>query len=273
MSKRLSGLLSVTIILLTAFGSLNTPVRLLHEHLRKIGLESQDWARIVLVITASLLVMLGSELSERRARRAKRRLMSFQSCTKATLSPDGSGERTSEFQNLRAEARVSIFSMGIGMTQFSSNLSLLDKLVDDKLQVRLLMMDSGILIQHQGKMSNEVAVTGNYFSRYFSREAYDSDLSSSLRRLRAYVNDERKPQRSDQVDLRLYPHFLALNFTAVDEATKDGKILLEFCLPFTDMRVRMLFTRQEHQQAYDVVIDWVERLWKRSRPAGKSDRA
>ena len=102
------------------------------------------------------------------------------------------------------------------------------------------------------------------FSAFFLRTGYGSDIRTSLARLKELVAEATSPGVLGSVELRIYPYFLPMNFTAVDESG-DGRILLEYCLPFSDQRLRMLLSKQRDGDLFLGVMENCERLWGMSK--------
>ncbi len=186
-----------------------------------------------------------------------------------TLEPDGAGTRIDDFRSLRAQAQQSLYVMGVGMTLFSSDVTLMRTLLKRRLSVRLLMIDPNVIARSQNRSvrqnSISVSVTEELFSAFFSRTGYGSDIRTSLSRLKERVAEVGALEGAGSIELRVYPYFLPMNFTAIDESG-SGKILIEFCLPFSDQRLRMLFSGQRDKKVFDSIMENCEELWEKSTP-------
>jgi len=195
-------------------------------------------------------------------------LVSQSTVSMVTLEPDGAGTRTDDFRTLRTEAQRSIYVMGVGMTLFSTDVTLMRRLLQRPLSIRLLMIDPDVISQSKSQRarrdSPSVSIMDDSFSAFFSRRGYGSDIRTSLARLKELVAEATSPYVPGSIELRIYPYFLPMNFTAVDESG-DGRILLEFCLPFSDQRLRMLFSKQRDGNLFLRVTENCERLWSISK--------
>lgn len=184
-----------------------------------------------------------------------------------TLEPDGAGTRIDDFRSLRAQALSSLYVMGVGMTLFSSDVTLMRMLLRRRLSVRLLMIDPDVIARSKTRRlrqdSASVSITEKAFSAFFSRTGYASDIRTSLSRLKERVSEVAALEGAGSIELRIYPYFLPMNFTAIDEAG-NGKILVEFCLPFSDQRLRMLFLKQRDKKVFDSIMENCEKLWNMS---------
>lgn len=262
--------IAVLLAAISVFDFLESPVNWLHSHLPLIG-GNKDWARIILVIATTLVVYLGFVLTDLLNSRSRRSIVdSITMVPTVTIAADGSHDRIGDFRRLRADARSSIYVMGIGATYFSSDTTLLKELLARNLTVRVLVMSPSV-IKIPGKKEAAIAsnsyamrVMDDVFDKFFARAKYSSDVKSSCERLTALAQELKSTGSSVQLEVRAYSYFLPFNFTAIDIA-KDGKVLLEFCIPFSDQRLRMLFSAKEHPDAFKRVIDCAEYLWKQSK--------
>lgn len=201
-------------------------------------------------------------------------LVSQDTVSMVTLEPDGAGTRIDDFRSLRTEATRSLYVMGVGMTLFSVDITLMRTLLKRGLSVRLLMIDPSVIAtsrsQRARKDSPNVSMMEESFSSFFSRKGYGSDVRASLSRLRELVAGAGTLEGAGSVELRIYPYFLPMNFTAIDESI-GGKILLEFCLPFSDQRLRMLLSKKRDGKLFGRVIENCERLWNISTPISSAN--
>ena len=194
-------------------------------------------------------------------------LVSQSAVSMLTLEPDGAGTRIDDFRSLRTDAKHSLYVMGVGMTLFSVDVTLMRTLLKRGLSVRLLMIDPDVIAmsrsQRARKGSSSVSIMEESFSNFFSRKGYGRDVSTSLSRLKELVAGAVDVEGAGSIELRIYPYFLSMNFTAIDESV-SGKILLEFCLPFSDQRLRMLLSKERDGDLFVQVMENCERLWNRS---------
>jgi len=194
-------------------------------------------------------------------------LVSQSAASIVTLEPDGAGTRIDDFRSLRAKAQSSLYVMGIGMTLFSSDVTLMRTLLKKSLSIRFLMIDPDVIVRSKTKRIRKdlgsVSITEKLFSAFFSRTGYASDIQTSLSRLKERVAEAATSEHTGSIELRIYPYFLPMNFTAIDES-ESGIILVEFCLPFSDQRLRVLFSKQRNKEMFGAIIDNCEKLWKMS---------
>ena len=262
--------MAVALAAISVFDFLESPVNWLHSHLPFIG-ENKDGARIILVIATTLVVYLAFVLIDLLNKRSCRSIVdSITMVPIVTIAADGSHDRIGDFRKLRADARSSIYVMGIGATYFSSDTTLLKGLLARNLTVRVLVMSPSVIKMPEkrepAKASNSFAmrVMADVFDMFFARAKYSSDVKSSSERLTVLAQELKSADSAVQLEVRAYPYFLPFNFTAID-IEKGGKVLLEFCIPFSDQRLRMLFSAKEHSDAFKRVIDCAEDLWNKSK--------
>lgn len=193
-------------------------------------------------------------------------LLNYENINTIYFSPDGSGERIVDFQQVRAGAKKTIYVMGVGMTYFSSDLSFLRKLLGNNIKVRLLIQDPAIFTENQqGEESSKIFnVNTDHFDDYFSRTGYCNDIKSSMGRLDKFIKT-RKETKNDNgsIELRSYPYLFPLNYTMADEK-ENGSILLEFIIPFSDHRMRTKIVKSENPEMYNLIIEDLEAIWSRS---------
>ncbi len=184
-----------------------------------------------------------------------------------TLEPDVAGTRIDDFRQLRMRAKHSLYGMGVGMTFLSADATHMHALLRRGLSIRLLMIDPAVIATSRSrraeKDSPSVSMMQDAFDALFSRKGYGSDVRTSLSRLKGLVGVVAALKNAGPVELRVYPYFLPMNFTAIDEFG-NGEILMEFCLPFSDQRLRMLFTQKHDGQVFKRVMENCETLWTMS---------
>ena len=265
-------LLFVIIIvnLMSYFSDLKT---IIENFIRNCGVTNQTLLDAFVIFAISVCVLvLYFIFSTIKREITKRKLIIHQIETPITFSPGGSGERITDFQNLRASAKESIIVMGVGMTYFSSDLSLLDKLIERQLNVRLLMMNPNVIGPESTdeeseficNMKSNFHISNDYFDEFFSRKNYFTDIRSSYERLVNFIEQRITDSvRKGKVELRTYPYLIPMNITAADE-NKGGSLLLEFCLPFTDHRVRLNLSKKLGYEIYKLVVDDINKLWRKS---------
>ena len=115
------------------------------------------------------------------------------------------------------------------------------------------------------KDSPDFSVMDVSFNSFFSRTGYADEVHSSFSRLKERVSDVRNEAGSGSIELRTYPYFLPMNFTAIDEE-HSGEVLLEFCLPFSDQRLRMLLSKSRDNELFTRLMENCEDLWNMSTP-------
>jgi hypothetical protein len=262
-------IVSIILAVITVYAFFETPLNALHGFLGKYGLANKDWARCILVFFTTLLTLILVWIISFLLKRTKTLLINIKTKPRALWAEDASGERIHDFQTLRIQATESIYVMGIGATYFSNDLSLLNRLLEKDLEVRILIMDPSVIASSRSARSRKdtpgMMIMEDSFDAFFVREGYHSDVKSSCSRLVNYVAGKRSENPQAKIELRLYRDLMPLNFTAIDE-TGNGKILLEFCLPFSDKRLRMHFSKQYQEEVYKEILEITDNMWKNARP-------
>jgi len=169
---------------------------------------------------------------------------------------DASGERIQAFRELRSRAKKSILVMGIGLTYFSADLSFLESLLERDLTVRLLMIDPDIV--------SKIFIKQELFDEYFNRRGYSEEVRSSLNRLIDFIQRRKKQAKKGKIFLKKYSYFIPMNVTIVDEKHKNGQMLIEFCLPFSEWRLSSFFSLSQHKEFFETISNRVEELWNKS---------
>jgi len=160
--------------------------------------------------------------------------------------------------------------MGIGMTNFSSDLTYLKTLLEKDLKVRLLMIDPEIISQPNQEPNEDYStiIKSNLFDDYFNRQGYNADIRSSFSRLRTFILERKKIQnKKGIVFLEKYPCFIPMNVTIIDEKSdkKDsGRMLIEWCLPFSDWRISNRLSSSQHKEFFKVINKTIQKLWDKS---------
>ena len=226
---------------------------------------------VTFAVSLLALVVLLSIVGYFIERRYRKRLRIYTGSVESVLWQDASGERISEFQRLRSDAENSTLVMGIGLTFFSRDLSYLETLLARGLIVRILMIDPDIICQaRRARKRNHVhsiTIESGLFNDYFVRQGYDTDIRTSFNTLKGFVLKRKKiKNKRGQVSFKKYPYFIPMNVTIIDESNKNGRgrMLLEWCLPFSDWRMSSRLSRSEHREFFEVVNKKMEELWNRS---------
>lgn len=250
----------VILLLASATGILSyfTDLReALKNFLNWVGIQSNFIIDILSVCLLILFFMsIFSILKSYIDRKNRKKLSIYDSNVGTVLWADASGERIREFQELRADAKKSMLVMGVGMTFFSQDLRNLETLLDENLTVRLLMIDPRSITD------------ATAFNNFFSRPGYDIDVRTSYDRLVNYISNRSKNNnRKGRVFLKTYSYLLPMNVTVIDERTDDsgGRMLIEWCFPFSDWRLSSRFSRIKDGQMFDTIMRNIEDLWINSR--------
>lgn len=264
---------SILLAVTTVFGAFESPVKWIQEQLMTIGIANPDWARATLVCIVALVVFLCVVTFQAINRRLRTSIVTTVTANPVVkISADVSGERIDDFRTLRAEAKASMYVMGIGATSFSSDTSLLNKLLQRGLKIRILTMSPFVIkgpLDGQARPSNDMQmeVFANAFDDLFARPQYHAEVMSSYMRLSGIPNANWGEDGDEKLQIHAHRYCLPINLTAIDEGP-NGKVLLEYCLPFSDQRLRMLFSATAHPEAYAVVMQFAENLWARSEKFG-----
>lgn len=235
------------------------------------NIESQ-WAVDLVTFALSLLaiVIILSLIGYFLERRSRRRLRIYTRSVESVLWRDASGERISEFQKLRSNANNSILVMGIGLTFFSNDLSYLKTLLEREVTVRILMIDPDIISQDRNnpEYGHSIVIESGLLNDYFVRPEYDADIRSSFNRLRGFISDRKRTKdKKGQAILKKYRYFIPMNVTMIDESdqSEHGRMLLEWCLPFSDWRITSELSRSGQREFFDTHTASIEELWHRSK--------
>lgn len=243
---------------------------LIETLLKQMGIVNDLLVDIVLAVLIGLvlflLLILVNSVIEKRARRL---LMTYHSSLATVMSADSSGDRITDFQILRSQAKDSILVMGIGMTYFSTDLSYLKELLDRGINVRLLMIDPGILVQSVSSCETKfgTAINRELFDEMFVRTGYATDVRTSFERLRRFVEERRNGGGGKgSVELRTFPYLILMNVTMIDENSerRNGEMLIEFCFPFSDSRMRIRVSEVSDKPIFDSLVRDVEELCRKS---------
>ena len=244
----------------------------MEQRLISVGIESKLVVDI-LTLAASLLVLIAllSIVGYFIERRYRKRLRIYSGSVESVLWQDASGERISEFQRLRSDAQNSILVIGIGLTFFSRDLSYLETLLARELIVRILMIDPDIICQDgripKSNHVHSITIKSGLFNDYFARQGYDTDIRTSFNTLKGFVLKRKKiKNKKGRVSFKKYPYFIPINVTIIDERNKNGRgrMLLEWCLPFSDWRISSRLSHSGHREFFEIVSKKMEELWDRS---------
>lgn len=188
---------------------------------------------------------------------------------KSGIWPDGTGVRTTEFQQLRSDANNSMLVMGIGMTLLSRDLGYLERLLNRNLMIRLLMIDPDIMYQTLSLADNEhsIVIQADLFDQYFNREGYTTEVITSYKRLVNFIAKRKKDDdRRGRISLRKYPYLIPMNVTMIDEhdEKEHGRMLIEWCFPFSDCRMSSRLSQSSDKEMFHTARKNIENLWKKS---------
>ena len=201
----------------------------------------------------------------------RRGLRIYGRSVESVLWGDATGERIGEFQRLRSDAKNSMLIMGIGMTFLSKDLRYMKSLLDEDLTIRLLMIDPGIIVSTPSFNPNNnpsVMIESSLFDSYFDRRGYSQDIRTSFKRLVDFILDRKRIEnKKGRISLRMYPYFVPINVTMVDESIKNkrGCMLIEWCLPFSDWRMSTRLSRSQDKSFFEVISGNIEELWVKSK--------
>lgn len=201
----------------------------------------------------------------------RRSLRIYGRSVESVLWGDATGERIGEFQKLRSDAKNSMLIMGIGMTFLSKDLRYMKALLEKDLTIRLLMIDPDIVVPTSSFNPNNnpsIMIEPSLFDSYFDRREYSKDIRASFNRLVDFILDRKKIEnKKGKISLRKYPYFVPINVTMVDESIKNkrGRMLIEWCLPFSDWRMSTRLSRSQDKSFFEVISGNIEELWGKSK--------
>lgn len=221
----------------------------------------------ILLILMVLVASISGYLIDKHYRRS---LRIYGRSVESVLWGDATGQRIDEFQKLRSDAKNSMLIMGIGMTFLSKDLRYMKALLEKDLTIRLLMVDPDIVLSPSLNPDNKssIMIEPILFDSYFDRGEYSKDIRSSFTRLVDFISDRKKIEnKKGRICLRKYPYFVPINVTMVDESieNKRGRMLIEWCLPFSDWRMSTRLSRSQDKSFFEVIGSNIEELWGKSK--------
>lgn len=221
----------------------------------------------ILLLLIVLVASISGYLIDKHYRRS---LRIYGRSVESVLWGDATGQRIGEFQKLRSDAKNSMLIMGIGMTFISKDLRYMKALLEKDLTIRLLMVDPDIVRTPSLNPDNKpsIMIEPTLFDSYFDRREYNKDIRSSFTRLVDFISDRKKIEnKKGRIYLRKYPYFVPINVTMVDESIKNkrGRMLVEWCLPFSDWRMSTRISRSQDKSFFEVIGGNIEELWGKSK--------
>lgn len=176
----------------------------------------------------------------------------------AVISVDNS-YRPAAYRTLRERAEKTIFVVGIGMGNISSNLESLEKLLKRGVNVRLLSFDPKNLKRSEARRDFEAA--------YYPKDIAAIEKAYSV--LINFVQNEAKGLKG-KIESRRYTEIQTINMTCIDEGNvKKRKMILELST-YKNHRVRMHLYGLH--PASDPIIKAMEDLWKTSKDSSITNK-
>ena len=177
----------------------------------------------------------------------------FRVSTDVHLWRDVCGARIDAFQRLRASAKYSILIMGIGMTFIANDLEYIENLLRRDIKVELIMVSPEVFT---GKNKRHMEKT---FDDYYQRTNYAEAIRIAHGQIKSFI-ERRKGMKNKKgrIALRTYDVFLPMNVTVVDK----NRMLIEWCLPFSDWRINTEFT-SDCRGAFGEVLKGIDNLSER----------
>jgi hypothetical protein len=175
-----------------------------------------------------------------------------------SFSRKGSGDRTNEYQKLRKKAQHSVFIMGIGLTNVSKETESFAEQIKGihKIKYRILMQSPQLLYQKSDKHENFVKLFGeNYFSKYFSRTGYESEINASYQRLIEFYKRMNKEYGKAIIEMKeISKGFFPINMTAIDDENENGEMLFDFCFPLSTERLIFKLSKRNNCELFNECI-------------------
>ena len=143
-------------------------------------------------------------------------------------------------------------------------------LLEEDLTIRILMIDPDVIFTNYHGLTDKrsIIVTSNFFDDYFDRKEYCTDIKASYNRLVEFISTRKRyREKKGKVILKKYPHFIPMNVTIIDEISdkkSSGRMLIEWCFPFSDWRLSSRLSRSQHKEFFDTISKNVEELWNGS---------
>jgi hypothetical protein len=239
--------------------------------LNSVGLRWPDWLVeiITFCVCFAILAVLLLAIKHLAARGYQRIMGIYFGNLRSGIWPDGTGIRTTDFEELRSEASESMLVMGVGMTLFSRELRYLEKLLERDLTIKLLMFDPDILYRNDASIeaNQPFGIKEGLFDDYFDRPGYSTDVRTSCARLMGFIEKRKKDnKRKGRISLRKYQCLVPMNVTMIDENSEkgQGKMLIEWCLPFSDCRMFSRLSLANDEDMFRIIKESIEDLWRRS---------
>lgn len=203
------------------------------------------------------------------------------------IDNDSRGQRIEDFQVLREHAKKDILIMGIGMSAVSTDDSI-KKIVRNGINVKFLIMDPDILInadpllyeekdEQQLKLKKyellsamvkdkKMLINTNGFDKYYNKVEYRNVIETSIKNIQNMIERQKKRlEEADsgeiqegEIELRKYPYHVPMNVTISDIKTENSKMVAEFCLPFTNERIR---TKLDNGPVKELIEKQIWQLW------------
>ncbi len=88
------------------------------------------------------------------------------------------------------------------------------------------------------------------------------EINLSHDRIKMFIENRiKKSNRNGRIEFRVYRYLVPMNLTVIDERTKYSKMIVEYCLPFSDERIRFPISTSESKKVFQHFLDFIEHLW------------
>lgn len=191
---------------------------------------------------------------------------------KISIDDDSRGERISDFQALRKNAKKNIMIMGIGMSSVSKDNDI-ENLLKKGININVLIMAPEILVDSplsKEELPNKnILIDNQKFSSFYSKNNYKEIIEKSISDFRKIADDQKERYNNcngcwneGMIDVRKYFYYIPMNVTISDMDEKDptkSKLVAEFCLPFSAKRIR---TKLSHGEVKELIQSQILELWE-----------
>lgn len=174
------------------------------------------------------------------------------------------GERITDYENLREKSKRSILLMGIGMTHISQNEAYIEEQLVKGIDVKILMINHEIL-SDKLKENKGFYTTREIFNSFFDRKNYSQEVKSSFYRLKD-MTKRLSANPKHKIEMRVYSSFYPINLTVIDEQEEYGELIIEFCCPNTTSRIRFRVKRKLSEEFFSICMKSVNSIWKKAVP-------
>lgn len=214
--------------------------------------------------------------------------------------------RDDKFNDINENVKKTYWVLGIGLTSMESRESMLRKMAENHIHIRLCMMDPDIAVENlclssvdnetcnllhlrekfkNGQMKKEdiksefkdmpnckdmldiyhVLINAMHFNEYYMTDTdYKGRIQVSYKNLKRIKNSIVHKYGSASFELKVTDSFMPMSLTIADAKEEDGRMVVEFHLPFTQYKVWFEISKRDNGELFKVFADFYETVWKRA---------